>query len=307
MQKVTGKLEVVTDEVKVMKEKILSIGTKFDLYVKKEEFEKSIKDLLPNGPCQSTDTNLPCRGFSLMQDVKDQVQSYNDMIDDTKKFIESETKRQEAYFNAKQDFEKKLDEKFNSHFKVLDEKNIDENEDYDKKNDNNKNKEIKDADSIVSHGPSSVTSFNKKKRKKRESINNFSSLTEKRINISGGSSYEPIVGYSRAVLVGNILHISGTTASSTGGPLLPDAGLQTKEILSIIRKVLEENGSCIEDVVRTRMFVVDIGTNGKAVGEAHGYIFSDIRPASSMIGVAGLIDVKMLVEIECEAIIGCGK
>lgn len=132
-------------------------------------------------------------------------------------------------------------------------------------------------------------------------------LTEKRINISGGSSYEPIVGYSRAVIVGNTLYISGTTASSTGGPLHPDAGLQTKETLLIIRKVLEENGSCIEDVVRTRMFVVDIGINGKAVGEAHGIVFSDIRPVSSMIGVAGLIDTRMLVEIECEAIIGCGK
>lgn len=131
--------------------------------------------------------------------------------------------------------------------------------------------------------------------------------TEKRINISGGSSYEPIVGYSRAVIVGNTLYISGTTASSTGGPLHPDAGLQTKETLLIIRKVLEENGSCIEDVVRTRMFVVDIGINGKAVGEAHGNVFSHIRPVSSMIGVAGLIDTRMLVEIECEAIIGCGK
>jgi enamine deaminase RidA (YjgF/YER057c/UK114 family) len=132
-------------------------------------------------------------------------------------------------------------------------------------------------------------------------------LTEKRINISGGSSYEPIVGYSRAVIVGKTLYISGTTASSTGGPLHPDAGLQTKETLLIIRKVLEENGSCIEDVVRTRMFVVDIGINGKAVGEAHGIVFSDTRPVSSMIGVAGLIDTRMLVEIECEAIIGCGK
>ena len=70
---------------------------------------------------------------------------------------------------------------------------------------------------------------------------------------------------------------------------------------------LNPYGSCIEDVVRTRMFVVDIGINGKAVGEAHGNVFSDIRPVSSMIGVAGLIDTRMLVEIECEAIIGCGK
>jgi enamine deaminase RidA (YjgF/YER057c/UK114 family) len=128
-----------------------------------------------------------------------------------------------------------------------------------------------------------------------------------RVNISGGSIYEPKVGYSRAVLVGSSIHISGTTASSRGGPLLPDAGKQTTEILHIIKAVLEENGSCIEDVVRTRIFVVDISKNSAAVGDAHGKVFSNIRPASSMIGVAALIDEKMLVEIEADAVIGCGR
>ena len=127
-----------------------------------------------------------------------------------------------------------------------------------------------------------------------------------RVNISGGSPYEPKVGYSRAVLVGSSFYISGTTASSQGGPLLPDAGIQTRETLRIIKTVLEENGSCIEDVVRTRIFVVDIATHGADVGVAHGEVFGNIRPASSMIGVAGLIDSKMLVEIEVDAVIGCG-
>jgi enamine deaminase RidA (YjgF/YER057c/UK114 family) len=129
----------------------------------------------------------------------------------------------------------------------------------------------------------------------------------KRVNITGGSPYEPVVGYSRAVLVGNTLHISGTTASSLGGPLAPDAGLQAQETLKIIKGVLEANGSCIEDVVRTRMFVVDIKSNGKAVGAAHGEVFGAVRPATAMYGVAALIDGEMLVEIEAEAIVGCGK
>lgn len=129
----------------------------------------------------------------------------------------------------------------------------------------------------------------------------------KRFNITGGSPYEPVVGYSRAVLVGNTLHISGTTASSLGGPLTPDAGFQAQETLKIIKGVLEANGSCIEDVVRTRMFVVDIGKNGTAVGEAHGKMFGSVRPATAMYGVAALIDPAMLVEIEAEAVVGCGK
>lgn len=129
----------------------------------------------------------------------------------------------------------------------------------------------------------------------------------KRINITGGSPYEPVVGYSRAVLVGNTLHISGTTASSLGGPLLPDAGLQAEETLKIIKGVLEANGSCLEDVVRTRMFVVDISKNGKAVGAAHGEVFGSVRPATAIYGVAALIDGAMLVEIEAEAIVGCGN
>jgi enamine deaminase RidA (YjgF/YER057c/UK114 family) len=131
----------------------------------------------------------------------------------------------------------------------------------------------------------------------------------RRVNISGGSPYEPTVGYSRAVRVGSALHVSGTTASSEGGPLAsgPGAALaQAREALAIIRRVLEANGARVEDVVRTRMFVVDIAANGGAVGAAHGEVFSAVRPAASMLGVAALIDAAMLVEIEVDAVVGCG-
>lgn len=130
-----------------------------------------------------------------------------------------------------------------------------------------------------------------------------------RVNIPGGSPYEPTVGYSRAVRVGAALHLSGTTASSEGAPLAsgPDAALlQAREALAIIRRVLGANGARVEDVVRTRMFVVDIAKNGAAVGAAHGEVFSRARPAASMLGVAALIDPAMLVEIEVDAVVGCG-
>ena len=130
-----------------------------------------------------------------------------------------------------------------------------------------------------------------------------------RINISGGSPYEPTVGYSRAVRVGSLLLVAGTTASSEGGPLATGADaalLQAREALAIIRRVLEANGSCLGDVVRTRMFVVDIASNGAAVGAAHGEAFGKVRPAASMLGVAALIDAAMLVEVEVDAVVGCG-
>lgn len=132
-----------------------------------------------------------------------------------------------------------------------------------------------------------------------------------RVNISGGSPYEPVVGYSRAVRVGAALYVSGTTASSEGGPLPAAAGpdaarLQAREALAIVRRVLEAAGSCLADVVRTRMFVVDIAANGAAVGEAHGEVFGAVRPAASMLGVAALIHADMLVEVEVDAVVGCG-
>lgn len=128
----------------------------------------------------------------------------------------------------------------------------------------------------------------------------------RRKNISGGSPYEPVVGYSRAVRVGAHIFVSGTTASSEGSPLPADALAQAREALAIIRRVLEAAGSSLADVVRTRMFVVDILRNSEAVGRAHGEAFSVTRPAASMVGVAALIDPAMLVEIEVDAVVGCG-
>ncbi len=130
-----------------------------------------------------------------------------------------------------------------------------------------------------------------------------------RVNISGSSPYEPTVGYSRAVRVGAAVHVSGTTASSEGGALAtgPRAALlQARETLAIIRRILEANGARVEDVVRTRMYVVDIATNAADVGAAHGEVFSSVRPAATMVGVAALIDPAMLVEIEVDAVVGCG-
>jgi len=124
--------------------------------------------------------------------------------------------------------------------------------------------------------------------------------------IAGGSPYEPVVGYSRAVVAGGVVHVSGTTASSDGGALEPCAGAQAAAALAVIARVLEEAGSSVRDVVRTRMFVVDIARNADAVGRAHGAVFGSIRPAASMIGCAALIDPRMLVEIEVDAVLGAG-
>ena len=121
--------------------------------------------------------------------------------------------------------------------------------------------------------------------------------------IPGGSPFESTVGYSRAVRVGPLLLVSGTTASSEGGPLVAVAGAQAREALRIIARVLEAQGSCLADVVRTRMFVVDIAANAAGVGRAHGEVFGEIRPAASMLGVAALIDPLMLVEIEADAVV----
>ena len=124
-----------------------------------------------------------------------------------------------------------------------------------------------------------------------------------RQNISSGSPWEDIVGYSRAVKVGNNIEVAGTTAMD-GNVLIGkgDVYLQTKFIFEKIEKVLQQAGSSLKDVVRTRMFVTDI-TKWEAIGKAHGEFFNTIKPAASMIEVSRLIDEELLIEIEVTAIV----
>jgi len=124
-----------------------------------------------------------------------------------------------------------------------------------------------------------------------------------RIKISSGTKWEDIVGYSRAVRVGNRILVSGTTSIENDKIIGEgDYYMQTKTILQKIEKALNEAGSKIEDVVRTRMYVTDI-SKWQDVGKAHGEFFKGIKPVTSMIEVSAFIDQKMLVEIEAEAIL----
>jgi enamine deaminase RidA (YjgF/YER057c/UK114 family) len=126
-----------------------------------------------------------------------------------------------------------------------------------------------------------------------------------RKRVSSGSPYEPLIGFSRAVRVGDRVFVAGTAPVWPDGEVDPDVSVQARRCLEIIGDALTEAGATFADVVRTRTYLLD-AADGEAVGRVHGSVFAEARPASTMVVVAGLLDRRWRVEIEAEAVVGGG-
>jgi enamine deaminase RidA (YjgF/YER057c/UK114 family) len=124
-----------------------------------------------------------------------------------------------------------------------------------------------------------------------------------RRHVTSGSPYEPLIGFSRAVRIGDRVIVAGTAPVWPDGDVDDDVSVQARRCLEIIGEALEEAGATFADVVRTRTYLVD-AADGEAVGRVHGEVFGDIRPASTMVVVAGFLDRRWKVELEAEAVVG---